>query len=335
MSYKCEIIADSKNTFGDRITTFLITFPRFILAEFNTHRMFSRNSASSRAIPFRKTRTSVMEHPFIPINWMKDHKGMQGSEYINNRVKKWMLRQLWLTGRNFSVLIASMLHFFGLTKQICNRLLEPWMYHTCLVTATEWENFFYLRANSMAEIHIQKIAFMMLESYNESVPVQLNQGEWHIPFLKKIDMKLLVEYLREKAKGKSNFCQDAFLYADITHALRAISTAMCARTSYISVGDAELKSNFEKDIALHDRLRESGHMSPFEHIAMPMDNIQYAQFIRVNPILGDYNTIETDKTSKESMGWCGNFKGFISYRKLIPNENRSDSRVVKIKTIVM
>ena len=79
-----EIIADSKNQFGDRITTFILTFPRIVLAEFNTHRMLSRNSASSRAIPFEKMVQMVQDDPFIPIKWMKDHKGMQGTEYFSD-----------------------------------------------------------------------------------------------------------------------------------------------------------------------------------------------------------------------------------------------------------
>ena len=82
MKISAQIVADSKNEFGDRITTMLVTFPRYILAELNTHRMFSKNSASSRAIPFVKMLKSVKENPFIPIAWQKDHPGMQGTEYL-------------------------------------------------------------------------------------------------------------------------------------------------------------------------------------------------------------------------------------------------------------
>ena len=50
-----EIIADTYCEFTDeRVTTMEVTMHRFVLAEFNTHRVFSRNSASSRAIPVRK-----------------------------------------------------------------------------------------------------------------------------------------------------------------------------------------------------------------------------------------------------------------------------------------
>jgi hypothetical protein len=157
MNINAKIVADSIDPRGNRITSMLITFPRFILAELNTHRMLSKNSASSRAIPFNKMVESVQNNPFIPIAWQKDHKGMQGTEYItdsdriqiNNEephsyTKDWVIHN-WLLARDYAVNQATSLYKMGITKQICNRLLEPFMWHTVLVTATEWENFFALR----------------------------------------------------------------------------------------------------------------------------------------------------------------------------------------------
>ena len=138
-----QIIADSINQQGDRITTYLLTYPRFIHGELMTHRMFSRNSASSRAIPFEKMVKMVEEDPFIPIAWQKDHKGMQGSEYLDFNVPS--CTGEWLRARSQAVRFARELNAHGVTKQLCNRLLEPFMWHTVLVTATEWENFFELR----------------------------------------------------------------------------------------------------------------------------------------------------------------------------------------------
>lgn len=147
MSYKAEILADSKNPQGDRITTMKVTFPRFILAEFNTHRMFSRNSASSRAIPFKKMVKMVEENPFIPIAWQKDHKGMQGTEYFNKE-QATFLEKKWLLGRNSAVKEAKALTDVGTTKQLCNRLIEPFMWHTVIVTSGEegLDNFYKLRS---------------------------------------------------------------------------------------------------------------------------------------------------------------------------------------------
>ena len=163
---KAEIIADSINPQGDRITTYLLTFPRFILAELNTHRVFSKNSASSRAIPFEKMVKMVQEDPFIPIAWQKQHIGMQGSEYFQGSCKdefghldrafagyeiyqnKDSIKQLteeWLEARDNAIQQAKALNYLGVTKQLCNRLLEPFMWHTTLCTFTESENFFNLR----------------------------------------------------------------------------------------------------------------------------------------------------------------------------------------------
>jgi thymidylate synthase ThyX len=108
-----KIIADSQNEFGNRLTTFIITFPRFILAELNTHRMFSRNSASSRAIPFKKMVESVQKNPFIPIAWQKDHSGMQGTEYIEG-VDRLALQERWLDARNAAVKYES--HISGIAR---------------------------------------------------------------------------------------------------------------------------------------------------------------------------------------------------------------------------
>src|SRR5690606_776072 len=181
---------DSLSPQGHRLTTFLLVMPRIILAEFNTHRMISRNSASSRAIPFEKMVQSVMENPFVPIKWMKEHKGMQGTEYWNPELIPGRdYPSDWLRARDSAVEHAKELHAsgHGLSKQMCNRLLEPFMYHTVIATASEWENFFALRAHEAAEIHMQDLAFKMLGAYNQSEPKQLKAGEWHIPFGDNID----------------------------------------------------------------------------------------------------------------------------------------------------
>lgn len=157
-----EIVADSICN-GHRITTMLLTFPRFILPELLTHRMFSRNSASSRAIPFGKMVKMVEEDPFIPIAWQKDHKGMQGTEYwtdddtvtidegdeyeryakIYSATEHFITE--WLEARDLAIAQSYELNRLGVTKQLCNRLLEPFMWHTVLLTSTEFENFFKLR----------------------------------------------------------------------------------------------------------------------------------------------------------------------------------------------
>jgi len=149
MRIEAKILADSISERGDRITTYLLTFPRIILAEFNTHRAFSRNSASSRAIPFKKMVESVQTNPFIPIAWQKDHKGMQGTEYITSKDDIENCISVWLKARDNAIKQSICLNgaegFEAVTKQLCNRLLEPFMWHTVICTATDYDNFFNLR----------------------------------------------------------------------------------------------------------------------------------------------------------------------------------------------
>lgn len=313
--FKAEIIADSKNEFGNRLTTFIVTFPRIILAEFNTHRMLSRNSASSRAIPFEKMLKSVKENPFIPIKWMKEHKGMQGVEYFP---KEWTkdLNERWLTVRDSAIHYAQTMSNVGVSKQICNRLLEPFMWHTVIVTASEWENFFALRVHEAAEIHIQKIAGMMLDKYNKSIPKELKAGEWHIPFGDKMDRKEIELILCKESNKYNEFTPELLNSIKIK-----IATARCARVSYTVVGEEDKKDNYENDIKLHDRLLQMGHLSPFEHCGRAMSNGEFDSSF--------HKGFEGDGPEFYTNGWSGNFRGFIQYRKILKGENKQDSRVIK------
>lgn len=201
---QAKIIADSKNQCGNRLTTMVITFPRFILAELNTHRMLSKNSASSRAIPFEKMVKSVQDNPFIPIAWQKDHKGMQGNQYwgtdewvenISNVSKYHVVncaKGNWLQARDNAVSLATQLNSKNITKQLCNRLLEPFMWHTVIISATEWENFFALRCP------------IYTWEYEEGIIVERSKEDFIRSFIKKYptnakselyDMGLVDEHL--------------------------------------------------------------------------------------------------------------------------------------------
>ena len=163
---EAKIIADSINPQGDRLTSVLVTFPRIILSEINTHRMFSRNTSSSRAIPFEKMVEAVQNDPFVPIAWQKHHSGMQGNEYVEN--PNYCVQE-WLKTRDLVIEQAERLYtgsgidsgtaYDGqpqVTKQLCNRLLEPFMWTTMLITGSKegWDNFFSLR---LPEYHLKGI----------------------------------------------------------------------------------------------------------------------------------------------------------------------------------
>lgn len=331
MSFQAKIIADSKNEFGNRITTFLVTFPRIILAELNTHRMLSKNSASSRAIPFAKMVKAVEDNPFIPIAWQKDHKGMQGSEYFTDKTDiQWLINN-HLAGRDYAIERAKAASDRGLTKQLCNRYLEPFMWHTVLITGTDFENFFALRAHEAAEIHMQKLAYMMLEEYNKSIPKQLKAGEWHKPF---IDEDIIDDLAigRLDKFNESKVYNESYLKNEEINLLK-ISTARCARTSYTLVGEESKEHDYEADIKLHDRLLESGHLSPFEHCARAMNSTEYYYNYS-----GELVDCEVENTVIPTVslfnpngkyGISGNFTGFIQYRKTIEGENKNDDRVIK------
>tara|TARA_R110002012_G_scaffold59679_5_gene156322 strand:- start:670 stop:1758 length:1089 start_codon:yes stop_codon:yes gene_type:complete len=141
---KAEIIADSVNSQGNRITTFVLTYPRFIHAELLTHRLFSRNAASSRAIPASKMIKDIEEDPFIPVAWQKAHSGMQGTEYMEGDDIE-DITDTWMYGLNNALATARMMKSQDCTKQLVNRILEPYQWYTCIATATEYDNFFELR----------------------------------------------------------------------------------------------------------------------------------------------------------------------------------------------
>lgn len=259
-----QVIADSINSCGERCTTFLAVFPRIVLAEANTHRAISKNSASSRAIPFHRMVSMVQDNPFIPIRWMKAHKGMQGNEYFTDEKDIKACEIEWLKARNSAVEHATLLSDIGVTKQVCNRLLEPFMWHTVIMTGTDWGNYFALRAHEAAEIHIQDLAYKMLEAYNASTPKSLKEGEWHIPFGDKLDLERL-EGLNGGPKSDS-----------YTIELKLkIATARCARVSYLNF---EGKDDYLADIKLHDELSKMGHWSPFEHCAQALPYIKSGNF---------------------------------------------------------
>jgi thymidylate synthase ThyX len=246
--YNCRILADSINAYGIRLTTFEVTFPRIILSEFNTHRVFSRNSSSSRAIPVEKMIGRVMSDPFIPFYWGQNQKGMSASTTIEHSGEA---EKVWLETRDLVVGKVKELLELGVHKQITNRLLEPWMWQTVIVSATSWQNFFGLRTDVGAQPEIQKIAGMMRDEYTSHAPKLLQLGDWHLPLMADI------EELRKK-------------YNDLD--LRKICAGRCCRVSYLTHNGVR---DPEEDIRLCDQLMQNRHWSPTEHCAENMGDVKY------------------------------------------------------------
>lgn len=239
-----EIVADSVNPNGKRITTALWTYPRFIHAEIMTHRMFSRNAASSRAIPSKKVRQAVLDNPAVPEHWGSNQPGMQAGDQLDGAARADALTN-WMAARTAAITFAETLAEIGLHKQIANRLLEPWFRITVLVTATDWDNFFALRAHPAAQPEFQVLAYRMLDAMvNKSVPRQVQWHDWHIPF----------------DPGSAFNLNDRL----------TVSIAKSARTSYVAF-DAD--KTLEEQRALVRSMSANGHWSPFEHQARAVEAI--------------------------------------------------------------
>lgn len=236
-TFEAKIVADSINPDNQRVTTLLLTYPRFIHSELMTHRAFSRNAASSRAIPIEKVIEQVRNNPAMPIRWGKNGKGMQDHGAMSHEEAA-RSECSWKEAALAAIKSAEALHALGLHKQIVNRVLEPFVWMTTLVTATEWENFFSLRVHKDAQPEFQYLAYITLQKYLKSTPSFKNWGEWHIPF-----GDLLMDGVDENTKLK-------------------VATARAARTSYLTMDG---KIDIEKDVSLHDSLAANGHWSPFEH----------------------------------------------------------------------
>jgi thymidylate synthase ThyX len=232
-----------------RLTTLSITFHRYILPEFNTHRCFSRNGKSSRAIPSSKLIQQVINDPAIPSSFGKNKKGMSASEenyatiaYDN---KDLSAKEAWLVSRNKAVEMAKLFSDAEYHKQTVNRILEPYSWTTMVVSSTEWDNFFSQRISEHAQPEIRELAIKMKEALDNSKPVNLALREWHLPYILEEEQSLPLD-TRKK-----------------------ISVARCARVSY-KMFETGVTSTVEQDIKLYEMLKSEYHLSPFEHIAEPM-----------------------------------------------------------------
>lgn len=246
MSYRAEVVADSISLENRRLTTMLVTFPRFLAPEFNTHRVFSRNAQSSRARPLRKTIRDVLREPFIPEYWGAEQSGMSARATVSP-ARASVARRAWLAGSYVAVAIAVLFRVLGVHKQVSNRILEPWMWHTVLVSSTTWSNFLALRDHEDAQPEMRELAQRMRAALEESLPVLLVDGMWHLPLVSD-----------EERAGIITDRDWSFW--------RKVSVGRCARTSYLT---HDGKRDPLKDVGLHDRLLESRHLSPFEHVATP------------------------------------------------------------------
>lgn len=257
-----KVIADSISQAGHRLTTFEVRFHRFVLAEFNTHRLFSRNSASSRAIPVGKNLDEVYFNTAIPVEWRSEKSGMQGGDLLSEEDAK-QAEAIWIKASVDAGLRAEELMDLGVHKSIVNRLLEPFMWHTVIVTATAWDNFFAQRVSPLAQPEIKAAARMMLDAYEASDPRLVYDTEYHRPYITPEDEDAVNDKYAD-SDGMVSWENDL----KVTDELNRISVARCARVSYLT---HDGKRDLQADLDLYDRLVSADpmHASPLEHVATP------------------------------------------------------------------
>lgn len=233
-----QIIADSISPEGYRITTFEAYYPRYILAEVNTHRMVAKSSASSRAIPLKKRIEQVKNDPFVPAVFLANQSGMQAAGPLDPWYQE-RAREVWLNAARDAAFNAEALAQFNVSKQQANRILEPYVFVHTVLTGTEWDNYFNLRAHPDADPEFEKLATLMRDAYMSGQPKPLDHGAWHIPYV-----------------------DDAERTGDLIADLE-VSAARCARVSYKT--HEGIRSPMDKDRELAARLLAQGHLSPFDH----------------------------------------------------------------------
>jgi hypothetical protein len=394
-----KIIADSKNEYGNRITTMVVTFPRYILAELNTHRMLSKNSASSRAIPTKKMLKSVMNNPFIPIAWQKDHAGMQGTEYFSNeekfhvldikdimldRLRKiydgedvdpeimemferillqfteaMTLNQFWLKVRDKAVEAVILFYCFGVTKQIVNRMLEPFANHTVIITATELENFFALRCpkytlndyneqDELVETQVFRNRKTIIEKFPNwyikeddskrfgKFPKDLSEIEWLILNTGQADIHMMA--LAEAMWDAYNESTPKELKAGEWHkpfgdTFEKTTLANLVRNNLCKDGEeASLKIATARCARIsYTVVGDEGKEANYENDIKLHDRLSASG--HWSPFEHCAKAMETEECNArlfhpeyngahtKNDGWIGNFKGFVQYRKMFNNEN--------------
>jgi len=251
MTITAKVIEDSISEDGKGITTLQLCYPRFIHAEFMTHRVFSRNASSSRAIPVAKVIEQVRTNPAMPIHWGKNQPGMQASGQLTG-VELDLAKREWLQLADRAAYTAECMVELGLHKQVANRILEPFQHISVIVTATDWKNFFALRDHPDAQPEIRELAIQMAAAMYQSTPTvrkrdRFDAFSWHLP------------YITDNERGTY-----------VPEYLAKISGARCARVSYLT-HEGKVPDR-TKDLDLYTKLVGSVplHASPIEHQAYPL-----------------------------------------------------------------
>lgn len=287
------VVRDSVSSTKIRLTTLELTYPRFVHAELMTHRAFSRNAASSRAIPVHKVHEAIKHTPVIPVLWGKNKRGMQAGSEITG-FKLLAAKALWAAHRRMSIMMSYALAKCDVHKQHVNRLTEAHQHIKVLVTSTDWENFFTLRDHGDAQPEMQEVAQAIISAMESSIPQVVRERQWHLPYVTNEDYKTVLGCY----EGLSDEAGEEVAREQVIKDLHAISVARCARVSYTTITrDMDKKRQLDNDLLLGRKLAHQFpmHASPLEHVATPIP--------------------ATDDVKRSS-----NFRGWYQYRKSISGE---------------
>lgn len=368
---KAEIVAHSKraNT-GEEIITYKLTFPRIILSEVNTYKQIEKNTSSSRAIPFEKMVETVENDPFIPLAWQISHKGMQGNKYytdpdiIECKTKRWLeardaailaaknmdidiistkkpvfrdIRDI-IEGDNYEVVSGEFIN--PVTKQLKNRILEPWMWVCQLVTGTKESfqhlfeqrcpqyEFYFGKFKSKKEVleylNIGEIEYPKPFPKTDLDWFKCNKGQAEIHFMDLAEK--MYDALNESTpdilkEGEWHIPFQEEIWkskqAEKLEDVIKMSCAMTARVSYTTINDNEVLT-LEKAKKIYDKCVESGHFSVVSHCAKCMTDYEYDTWIKGKvEISEELNILEVPN---ESQGYCKNLKGFIPLRQFVEDD---------------
>ena len=322
------IIADSISEAGVRLTTFEIEYPRFVHSEILTHRMLSRNSASSRAIPFAKMQEQITARP---VRFGEANKGMQdkGEEYdasiafgetgyVGHGEYDYVCNfytpsEFWDEAKESAINYSKAFRDAGYHKQVYNRLTEAFQMMKTVITGTEWDNFFWLRDDDAADPSIAELARCMKEAREQSVPQVLKAGQWHLPY---------VEWTTADCDGTMYYKNNDGEFEFIT--LENAIKISCARSCAVSFRNNDY--GLEKSLEVFERLvgDEKKHGSALEHCATPMKPKHNGYYKSENVNVPRYTESWQQGIShvdREGNLWSGNFKGWVQYRKTVVGEN--------------
>lgn len=314
-----QVIADSINPQGDRLTTLQLHYHRYIHSEFMTHRMFSRNASSSRAIPVKSMLEYIENNPAIPFHWGKNQAGMQADGENDTLIDTGEVKfdangiahpyvvtkkDAWERAMHEATFYANAFDQAGYHKQIVNRITEPYQFMNTVVSATDLDNFFFLRCHKDAAPEIHELADLMYDAREQSEPELLREGMWHTPY---------VEHHYDD-DGVVFAYKSGHSFIDVEDAIK-ISASCAAQVSY-----RKNDTSLDKAISIFDKLVGMSplHASPFEHVATPFTEEEYISRNRARVIMQKEGFIVPEVMYK------GNFQGWTQFRKTLKGENITD-----------